>query len=151
MRRQPPYLALVAHTFIVAVCRGHPTDTDTSVIPLYASALRKVFFSLLSADLDLLLLTAAAQFVRLEGILRLELGAAMLGNVTFSHPDDKIVSVWWASLRVLSLCKERFRVRWRESNAARPKVAGGGFRSASSQSQDSLLSVSMGVLVLAAV
>ena len=57
--------------------------TWCSISTGYASSLCQILLSLCLTNFYLLLLTAAAEFIRLEGILRLELGAAMLWNVAF--------------------------------------------------------------------
>jgi hypothetical protein len=64
-------------------------SADRSARPIRSSAntpsLREVLFALRLPNFYLLLLTAAAQLVRLERILRLKLGSPMLGNVSLRH------------------------------------------------------------------
>lgn len=87
------YLAFDGTAFIVTVRSGQAANTDLSIPPLDAPALCKVLLSLLSADLDLLLLTTATELIRFECVFGLELRAAMLGNVAFSHPYDKVLKM----------------------------------------------------------
>lgn len=49
------------------------------------TALGKILFTLCSTDLDLLLFTAATEFIRLERALGLERRAAVLGDVFVGH------------------------------------------------------------------
>ena len=113
------YLAFDGTAFIVTVCRGQAANTDLSITSLDAPALCKILLSLLSADLDLLLLTAATKLIRLESILGLELRAAVLGNVAFSHRDDKIVRVW-VSLSSATKVEKIVESADSSSNAAGP-------------------------------
>jgi len=77
-------LALDVAALIVAVGRGSERGARL-VSARDATALCEVFLSLCPADLDLLLLAAAAEFVRLKGALGLEGGAAVLGDILVSH------------------------------------------------------------------
>lgn len=77
-------LTLDVATLIVAV-GGRTQRRSGLVAPGDAAALGEVLFTLRPADLDLLFLAAAAELVRLEGALRLERGAAVLGDVFVGH------------------------------------------------------------------
>ena len=80
------YLALGRDIIIIAIGLGSKRCTQTSTITARdASSLRKVLLALGLPDLDLLLLAAAAQLVGLEGVLGLELGAPVLGDVPIGH------------------------------------------------------------------
>src|SRR5271156_5121216 len=114
-------LAFDGTAFIVTVCSGQAANTDLSIPPLDAPAFRKVLLSLLSADLDLLLLTAATELIRLECIFGLELRAAMLGNVAFSHPYDKVLKMSW-SLSSGAKVKNAAQSAMQNSRAACHKV-----------------------------
>lgn len=80
------YLALNVAALIVAVRSGTQRSTRAATFAgSDAAALCEVLLSLLLADLDLLLLTTAAQLVGLEGVLRFERRATVLGNVAIGH------------------------------------------------------------------
>jgi hypothetical protein len=92
---------------VPAVCGGHEGFTDlafnvTALIVAVrggtergarlvaagdTTSLCEVLLALCPADLDLLLLAAAAELIRLKGALRFEGRAAMLGNVLVGHSD----------------------------------------------------------------
>lgn len=78
------HLALDVAALIVAVGR-RPKRGARLVAPGNAAALCEVLLALCPADLDLLLLAAAAELVRLEGALGLERRAAVLGDVLVGH------------------------------------------------------------------
>jgi hypothetical protein len=88
------YLALNVAALIVAV--GGSTERGSWLVPSSdTTALCKVFLTLRPADLDLLLFTAAAEFVRLEGALCLERRATVLGDVLVGHfCDSRRFAVW---------------------------------------------------------
>ena len=77
-------LALDVAALIVAV-GGSAQRRAWLVAAGDATTLCEVLLALRPADLDLLLLAAAAELVRLERALRLERGAAMFGDVLVSH------------------------------------------------------------------
>lgn len=81
------YLGLCGGGLIVTVGGGTKGSTRSVLTGADASSLGQVLLTLGLADLDLLLLAAAAELLRLEGVLRLELSAAMLGDVALSHGD----------------------------------------------------------------
>jgi hypothetical protein len=58
---------------------------NISIARQNASSLRKIFFSFLFTDFDLLFLAATAELIRLELVLGLELGPAMLWDVPVRH------------------------------------------------------------------
>lgn len=77
-------LALDVTTLIVAV--GGGTQRGARLVSARdATTLCEVLLALCPADLDLLLLAAAAELVWLEGALGLEGGAAMFGDVLVGH------------------------------------------------------------------
>lgn len=78
-------LPLDVAALIVAVRCGTQRRTRPVSAAANTTALCEVLFTLRPADLDLLLLAAAAELVRLEGTLGLEGRAAVLGNVLVSH------------------------------------------------------------------
>lgn len=78
-------LALRGGSLIVTVRSGAEGGTRTVCTCANTSPLGKVFLTLCLADLNLLLLAAAAELLRLEGILSLELGATMLGDEPVGH------------------------------------------------------------------
>ena len=78
-------LPLDVAALIVAVGRRSQRGTGAVGAAANTTALCEVLFTLRPANLDLLLLTAAAELVRLEGALGLESCAAVLGNVLVSH------------------------------------------------------------------
>jgi hypothetical protein len=83
--------------------------TDLSILSLNASSLCKIFLSLLTSDLDLLFFTTAAELIGLEGVLGLELGSAVLWDVSFRH-----VCAWLeiAELRVRITSRVEFELLW---------------------------------------
>jgi hypothetical protein len=78
------HLPLGVAALIVAVGSGAERGTGL-VAASNTTALCEVLLALGPADLDLLLLAAAAELVRLEGALGLEGCAAMLGDVLVGH------------------------------------------------------------------
>lgn len=78
-------LPLDVAALIVAVRCSAQRRTRPVSAAADAAAFCEVLFTLRPADLDLLLLAAAAELVRLEGTLGLESRAAVLGNVLVSH------------------------------------------------------------------
>jgi hypothetical protein len=81
------YLRLGRSGVIIAIGGGTKRSTRTVLTGSDTSSLGQVLLTLGLSDLDLLLLTATAELLRLEGVLRLELSAAMLGDVSLSHDD----------------------------------------------------------------
>ena len=79
------YLGLARRVFIVAIRSSTQRRTGAVLACANTTALGQVLLALRLADLDLLLFTTATQLFGLEGALRLELGAPMLGNVPFGH------------------------------------------------------------------
>lgn len=77
-------LALDVAAFIVAV-GGSAQRGARLVAAGDTTTLREVLFTLGPTDLDLLLLAATAQLIRLEGALGLEGRAAVLGDVLVGH------------------------------------------------------------------
>jgi hypothetical protein len=85
-------LAFIVATLIVAVRSG--TERGTRLIATGdASSLCKILLTFRTADLDLLLLAAAAELIRLESALRFEGGATMLGDILVGH-DGWLTLVW---------------------------------------------------------
>lgn len=82
------YLRLRGSGVIVAVGSGAQGGTRALVARADTTTLGQVLLSLGLANLDLLLLAATSEFVGLEGVLRLELSSAMLGDVPVSHGCD---------------------------------------------------------------
>lgn len=81
------YLRFSRGGLIVAI-RGSTEGSARSVLTgSNTSSLGQVLLTLGLSNLNLLLLTTATEFFRLEGVLRLELSAAMLGDVSLSHVD----------------------------------------------------------------
>ena len=81
------HLALDVAALIVAV--GSSAERGARLVPSSdTAAFCEVFLTLRPADLDLLLFTAAAEFVWLEGALRLERRATVLGDVLVGHSSD---------------------------------------------------------------
>lgn len=78
------YLVLDVATLIVAIGCGSKRSAGL-VSACNATTLCEVLLALCPTDLDLLLLAAAAELVRLESALRLEGRAAVLGNVPVGH------------------------------------------------------------------
>lgn len=86
------YLILKVQAIIVTVQVIVVANIDTTVTALDTSPLGKVLFTLLSANLDLLLLTTTAELIRLEGVGRLELSATVLGDISRRHGEGIILS-----------------------------------------------------------
>ena len=85
-------LPLDVAALIVAVgCRSQ-RGTGAVGAAANTAALCEVLFTLRPADLDLLLLAAAAELIWLKGVLGLEGGAAVLGNITVRHGGCVICS-----------------------------------------------------------
>jgi hypothetical protein len=84
-QKKKTYLRLAGGVFIVAI--GSSTQRRAGAVLACANttALGQVLLTFRLADLDLCLLTATAQLLGLEGALRLELGAPMLGDVAVGH------------------------------------------------------------------
>ena len=78
------YLRFRGCGLIIAVGSGSQGSSQT-LARANTPSLRQVFLALGFPNLDLLLLAPTAEFLRLKGILRLELGPAMLGDVSISH------------------------------------------------------------------
>lgn len=79
------YLGLCGRVLILAVGGGAQGGTGSVVTCADASSLCQVLLSLCLPNLNLLLLTAAAELIWLEGVLCLELGPSVLGDVALSH------------------------------------------------------------------
>lgn len=80
------YRALSVGALIIAVRRSTERGTGAALATVAnASPLGQVLLTLLLADLDLLLLATAAELIGLERVLRLESGAAVLGDITVRH------------------------------------------------------------------
>jgi hypothetical protein len=80
------YRTLSVGSLIIAVRRRTERSTRSALAAVAnASPLGEVLLALLLANLDLLLLTAAAELIGLESVLGLEGGAAVLGNITVRH------------------------------------------------------------------
>jgi len=82
------YLGLCGSRLVITIGSGAERGTGSVLTGSNASPLGQVLLALRLADLDLLLLAAAAELFRLEGILRLELRPAMLRNVSLRHGDE---------------------------------------------------------------
>jgi hypothetical protein len=82
------YLRLRGSGIIVAVGGSAQRSTRSLVTGADTTTLGQVLLSLGFSDLDLLLFAATSELVRLEGVLRLELSSAMLGDVPVSHGCD---------------------------------------------------------------
>jgi len=81
-----PYLALSVQPLIITVRRSTQRRTRCTIATVAnASPLRKILFALLLADFDLLLFATTTELIWLEGVLRLESCAAVLGNVSIGH------------------------------------------------------------------
>ena len=78
-------LGLCRRVVIVAVGGGTERGTGAVGTGTDTAALGQVLFALLLSDLNLLFLAAASKLLGLECVLRLELGPAMLGDVSFRH------------------------------------------------------------------
>lgn len=79
------YLRLGRGGIIVAIRSGAERGTRAVGACADSSALGQVLLALCPADLDLLLLAAPPQLIGLEGVLGLELGAPVLGDVSVGH------------------------------------------------------------------
>jgi len=90
------YLRLGRGVLIVAVGGGAQRGTRPIVASSNASSLCQVFLALGFSDFDLLFFATTSQLLGLERVLRLELGAAVLGDVPLSHGDGRmrIVGGW---------------------------------------------------------
>lgn len=85
---QNTYLTLDGSGLIVAVGSGAQRSAELALTASgNTTSLCKVLLSLLLSDLDLLFLTAAAELVWLEGVLGLERGPAVLGDISVRHDD----------------------------------------------------------------
>jgi hypothetical protein len=82
------YLGLCRSSVIVTVGGGTERGTRAVLACSNASSLGQVLLSLCLANFDLLLLTAPAKLFRLEGVLRLEVRPAMLGDKLVGHGDE---------------------------------------------------------------
>jgi hypothetical protein len=86
------YLRLGGCSIIIAVWSSAQRSTETAFrTDSKSSALSQVFLALRLSDFDLLLLAATAEFFRLEGILRLELCAAVFRNISVGHSCGSLV------------------------------------------------------------
>jgi hypothetical protein len=96
------YCALGVGSLIITVrCSAERSTRAGLATATNASPLCEVLLTLLLADLDLLLLAAAAKLLGLECTLRLDVCATVLGNVAFTHGGYVICSVsLWAFRRV---------------------------------------------------
>ena len=82
------YRTLGVGSLIVTVRRSTERSTRSALATVAnASPLGEVLLALLLADLDLLLLAAAAELIGLESVLCLESGAAVLGDITVRHGE----------------------------------------------------------------
>lgn len=79
------YLGFCGRVLILAVGGGAEGGTRSVVASADASSLCQVLLTLCLSNLDLLLLATAAELIWLEGVLGLELGPSMLGDVALSH------------------------------------------------------------------
>ncbi|KUI56758.1 hypothetical protein VP1G_10880 [Cytospora mali] len=84
------YLGLGWGSIIITVGGGAQGSTRSVFACADASSLRQVLLALCLSNLDLLLLAATTKLIRLEGVLGLELGPAMLGDVSLSHGCDRL-------------------------------------------------------------
>lgn len=119
-----PYLGLGRGRLIIAVRCG--AERCAGSVGADASPLCEVFLALGLADLNLLLLAAAAKLLRLEGVLRLELVAAMLGDVAIGHVCccfGERGSGLWEVVRKREMSR---RLRWRSDAETQTWRAGGG-------------------------
>lgn len=89
IQRYRTHLALNSTGLIVTLGGGgHATANADSTIPgLDATSLGQILLTLLLPNLDLLFFTTAAELVRAELVPGLELGPAVLGDITFRHGD----------------------------------------------------------------
>lgn len=85
IKKEQTYLRLTRGCLIVTVWGSAQGRARSVGSCSNASPLREVLFALGLANLDLLLLATTAQLIGLEGVLGLELGAPMLGDVSLSH------------------------------------------------------------------
>lgn len=83
--RWKAYLTLDGAGLVITLSGNTAAYTNSTITGLDTSSLGQVLFSLLLANFNLLLLTATTEFIRLELISGLELGATVLGDVTFGH------------------------------------------------------------------
>lgn len=96
------YLGLGRSSVIITVGRSAEGGTRTIFTSANSTPLCEILLALRFPDLDLLFLATAAKLLRLEGVLRLELGASMLGDVSLSHGcgydcswmTEKVGDVW---------------------------------------------------------
>jgi hypothetical protein len=77
------YFTLNGSSLIIAISVA--ANADFSIASLNTSSLGEVLLSLLSSNLYLLFLASTTQLIGFETVLCLELGAAMFGDVSFSH------------------------------------------------------------------
>jgi hypothetical protein len=91
-------LSLAGRVLIVAVWSGAQRRAGPVLASANTAAFGQVLLALRLADLDLLLFATTAELLRLEGALRLELGAAVLGNVAFGHGGDGFCCRWMDGL-----------------------------------------------------
>lgn len=99
------YLRLGRSCVIVAVGRGTERRTRAVLTCADTTSLCQVLLALCFPDLDLLFLAATTELFGLERVLRLELRAPVLGDVSLSH-----VCGFWLMVdgRVSLLFGERF-------------------------------------------
>ncbi len=87
-KKRAAYLRLAGRVLVIAIGSGTQRRAGAVLAGTNTAALGQVLLALRLANLDLCLLATATQLFRLEGALRLELRAAMLGDVAFGHGCD---------------------------------------------------------------
>lgn len=93
VKRDITDLTFGGSSVIVAVGGGAEGSARAVGTRADASPLCEVLLTLGLADLYLLLLAAAAELLRLEGILGLELSATVLGDVPVGHGGGRVVVI----------------------------------------------------------
>jgi len=81
------HLVLDVASLIITV-RSRSEGSAGLVSTRNTTSLCEVLLAFCPADLDLLLLAAAAEFIRLESALRFECRATVLWNVAVGHVED---------------------------------------------------------------
>lgn len=120
------YLRFRRRVLIVAVGGSAERSARAVLTGANTASLGQVLLALCLADLNLLLLAATPQLFGLEGALGLELGTAMLGDVSVSHACGSLVRLSGigrfggaAGGRMTTRCKSQGRSqRWPLDQAA---------------------------------
>jgi hypothetical protein len=94
-QRKATYLRLSRGGVIVAVGSGTERGARAVLAGADTSPLGQVLLALCLSDLNLLLFAAASKLLGLEGVLSLELGSAMLWDISFRHDADRENLACW--------------------------------------------------------